>query len=88
MAKRTVIQPRNEIAGMPVDLAAAVCRLDDAQAEVAIGNWESTGTAGRRHYRAYISVARTRRSTRKRSEAAARLLLDPYQSRAAAVAGS
>lgn len=84
MTKRTLVQPRSAIEDMPTGLAAAVRRLDDAQAEVAIGNWESTGSEGRRHYRAYLNVARTRRSTRKRSEVAVRLLLDPYQSRAAA----
>jgi hypothetical protein len=67
---------------MPAELAVAVSELDDALAEVAISNWQSTGEEGRSHYYAYLNVARTRRGGRKRSRLAARKLTDPYAVRA------
>jgi hypothetical protein len=81
-----VAAPRVDVLGMPEGLVAAVSQLDAAQAEVAVGNWQTTGAEGRGHYRSVISQARSRRGSRRRCEVAAKQLIDPLVARTTAVA--
>lgn len=70
--------PRDPVPGMPDELLAAVWRLGDGSAEIAIANWAAIGERGRDLYRAYISLAWFRRTRRQRCDLAAQQLVTPY----------
>jgi hypothetical protein len=70
--------PRDPVPGMPDELLAAIWRLDETSAEIAIANWEAIGERGRDVYRAYLSLAWFRRTRRQRCDLAAQQLLTPY----------